>query len=162
MKKKTMKNNLKRFFKIGVTMAFVLSAYMGVEASDFVDLEQMIQTHSEDELIRNEDGKVIGIDVTNDKVEDDTEIVDFQTLIHLPQWKEYEKFDVTYDEEKQKIFFKDMCVNSLLDEYLCYDRWEKVLNQEAEEYDLPDLSYGITLIAERDENGVLQYFSFFK
>lgn len=33
MKKKTMKNNLKRFFKIGVTMAFVLSAYMGVEAS---------------------------------------------------------------------------------------------------------------------------------
>lgn len=153
---------IKRLLNIGISAALVLSAHMGVAASNFINLEQMIQTHSEDELIRNEDGQVIGVDITNDEEEDSTEIVDFQTLIHLPQWKEYEKFDVTCDEEKQKVFFKDMCVTSLSDNYsldkiLLYDSWESLIDQETEEY---DFSEGIALIAERDEKGVLQYFTF--
>ena len=71
---------IKRLLNIGISAALVLSVHMGVAASNFINLEQMIQTHSEDELIRNEDGQVIGVDITNDEEEDSTEIVDFQTL----------------------------------------------------------------------------------
>ncbi len=161
---------------------FMTTSQNGVYAENRSDDNAGI--HKEAEVLRNKEGDIIGIDVTDEPDMTDYDTVDFDMLIEHPLWKEYEKFDLAYDKEKKQIFFAGMLVDSIADQYsdetiLYYDRDEffrNMLNDKNSE-DLESLEESdesetvaedneemqeVALVAQRDQEYKLQYFTFIR
>ena len=73
----------------------------------------------EEKLIRNEDGNVVGVDVSDIPFDTTYENYTLEQLLSTKQFKEYEKLGLTYDEGKdsKELYFAGMVVMDLVDEY---------------------------------------------
>ena len=73
----------------------------------------------EERLIRNEDGNVVGVDVSDIPFDTTYENYTLEQLLSTKQFKEYEKLGLTYDEGKdsKELYFAGMVVMDLVDEY---------------------------------------------
>ncbi len=73
---------------------------------------------SEETLVRDEDGRIVGVDVTNVPLDDTTyESYDFNRLLASEQFREYEKLGLTYNEDDRELYFAGMVVVFLGDNY---------------------------------------------
>lgn len=73
---------------------------------------------SEETLVRNEDGRIVGVDVTNVPLDDTTyESYDLDQLLASEQFREYEKLGLTYNEDERELYFAGMVVVFLGDNY---------------------------------------------
>lgn len=150
----------------------------------YADNTQISDYNKEIGVIRNKNGDVIGVDVTDEPDMTNYDTVDFDMLIRHPLWKEYEKLDFTYNKEKKQIYFSGMPVQSIADQYteenmLYYDRDEFFRNilddvdsnklelfgeydeSETEPEDNEEVQW-ISLVAQRDQEYKLQYFTFIR
>ncbi len=73
---------------------------------------------SEETLVRNEDGRIVGVDVTDVPLDDTTyESYDLDQLLASEQFREYEKLGLTYNEDERELYFAGMVVVFLGDNY---------------------------------------------
>lgn len=111
----------------------------------------------EEKLIRNSDGKIVGIDGTYEPVSPQYKDVYYEQLISSEQFKEYEKLGLTRDDETKTLYFYDMEVQYLSDEYEKGNALQYITERDWEDSDCPC----IDLVAVRDENYQLLYFNFY-
>lgn len=115
---------------------------------------------SEDKLIRNDAGNVVGVDITDLPPEEEYVDVDAKGLLEAEQFEEYEKLGLTFDEAEQQLCFAGMEVESLTDEYEAGKVLRYLAEIEAGEAD--EGAVHISVEAVRDEKNELQYFTFFR
>ena len=73
---------------------------------------------SEETLVRNEDGRIVGVDVTDVPLDDTTyESYDLDQLLASEQFREYEKLGLSYNEDERELYFAGMVVVFLGDNY---------------------------------------------
>lgn len=114
---------------------------------------------SEEKLIRNKEGRVVGIDITEELPEVKFTSYTLEQLLQTEQFKEYEALGLTYDADSCKLFFAGMEVIDLQDEYkegaalqyLSYDGWGDGSDESQ-----------ISVTTVRDEEYHLLYFEFIK
>lgn len=107
------------------------------------------------ELIKNEEGDIVGVDVTEvpvDEVAFDYEFISFQELINSDLFEEYEKLGMTCDKESEKLYFYGMEIVSLTDS----NRDGNVVQYDAEE--LEGAENAAAVYVARDETYQLEYF----
>ena len=131
----------------------------------------------EEKLIRNEDGNVVGVDVSDIPFDTTYENYTLEQLLSTKQFKEYEKLGLTYDEGKdsKELYFAGMVVMDLVDEYKKGTILQYV--SDAEDDLIPDPDYPgyvkekwsepeysdkklVSVTAVRDEEYRLLYFEF--
>ena len=112
----------------------------------------------EEKLIRNESGKIVGIDATDEPVSVQYQDVDYEQLISSEQFKEYEELGLTCDDETKTVCFYGMEVQSLSDEY----EEGNALQYLTENWGENSERLCIDLSAVRDENYHLLYFKFYR
>ena len=131
----------------------------------------------EERLIRNEDGNVVGVDVSDIPFDTTYENYTLEQLLSTKQFKEYEKLGLTYDEGKdsKELYFAGMVVMDLVDEYKKGTILQYV--SDAEDDLIPDPDYPgyvkekwsepeysdkklVSVTAVRDEEYRLLYFEF--
>lgn len=71
----------------------------------------------EEKMIRNREGKIVGIDGTDEPVSPQYQDVDYEQLISSDQFREYEELGLTRDDETKTLYFYGMEVQYLSDEY---------------------------------------------
>ena len=131
----------------------------------------------EERLIRNEDGNVVGVDVSDIPFDTTYENYTLEQLLSTKQFKEYEKLGLTYDEGKdsKELYFAGMVVMDLVDEYKKGTILQYI--SDAEDDLIPDPDYPgyvkekwsepeysdkklVSVTAVRDEEYRLLYFEF--
>ena len=131
----------------------------------------------EEKLIRNEDGNVVGVDVSDIPFDTTYENYTLEQLLSTKQFKEYEKLGLTYDEGKdsKELYFAGMVVMDLVDEYKKGTILQYI--SDAEDDLIPDPDYPgyvkekwsepeysdkklVSVTAVRDEEYRLLYFEF--
>ena len=131
----------------------------------------------EEKLIRNEDGNVVGVDVSDIPFDTTYENYTLEQLLSTKQFKEYEELGLTYDEGKdsKELYFAGMVVMDLVDEYKKGTILQYV--SDAEDDLIPDPDYPgyvkekwsepeysdkklVSVTAVRDEEYRLLYFEF--
>ena len=131
----------------------------------------------EEKLIRNEDGNVVGVDVSDIPFDTTYENYTLEQLLSTKQFKEYEKLGLTYDEGKdsKELYFAGMVVMDLVDEYKKGTILQYI--SDAEDDLIPDPDYPgyvkekwsepeysdkklVNVTAVRDEEYRLLYFEF--
>ena len=131
----------------------------------------------EEKLIRNEDGNVVGVDVSDIPFDTTYENYTLEQLLSTKQFKEYEKLGLTYDEGKdsKELYFAGMVVMDLVDEYKKGTILQDI--SDAEDDLIPDPDYPgyvkekwsepeysdkklVSVTAVRDEEYHLLYFEF--
>lgn len=147
----------------------VLASPVLAEAGKY---DASLSDRPESELIRSETGDIIGVDITNDKTDDIYESVSFGELIKSSQWKEYEKFNITCDEEKKLVWFAGMPVSSISDEYAdgkglfyqedLFDTLAFDASEEEADALIEIDEKKVSIIAVRNADYELQYFEFFR
>ena len=131
----------------------------------------------EEKLIRNEDGNVVGVDVSDIPFDTTYENYTLEQLLSTKQFKEYEELGLTYDEGKdsKELYFAGMVVMDLVDEYKKGTILQYI--SDAEDDLIPDPDYPgyvkekwsepeysdkklVSVTAVRDEEYRLLYFEF--
>lgn len=112
----------------------------------------------EEKLIRNESGKIVGIDATDEPVSVQYQDVDYEQLISSEQFREYEKLGLTCDDETKTVCFYGMEVQSLSDEY----EEGNAIQYFTENWGADCDHLWIDLSTVRDENDHLLYFKFYR
>ena len=148
----------RKYFMAGIVLGMIVfTASMSVLADSNDVMKENEFYLPEERLIRNEEGRIVGIDVTyEDTVDEYNEVIDFEQLMTMPQFKEYEKLGLSYDESSKKAYFSGMEVYYLYDKYEKHSFlqcWPKIDEGKAD-------TEGISLTAVRDEEYKLQYFMF--
>lgn len=123
---------------------------MGKAASEF-DMP-------EEKLIRDGAGKIVAIDATDEPVSVQYQEVDYEQLISSEQFREYEELGLICDDETKTLYFYDMEVQSLSDEYEEGNALQYLTENWGENSD----RLRIDLSAVRDENYHLLYFKFYR
>lgn len=123
---------------------------MGKAASEF-DMP-------EEKLIRDGTGKIVAIDATDEPVSVQYQEVDYEQLVSSEQFREYEELGLTCDDETKTLYFYDMEVQSLSDEYEEGNALQYLTENWGENSD----HLQIDLSAVRDENHHLLYFKFYR
>lgn len=139
-----------------MTMA-VLGSALSAMADDTIKTGLELQV-SEDKVIRDEDGKIVGIDVTDEPVSVYYQDLEYEQFVTSEQFREYERLGLIREDETKTLYFHGMEVDSLEDEYK---------EGNALQYLSPDWGGDgshprISLIAVRDEDYRLQYFKYYK
>lgn len=147
---------------MGVIMIMaVMGTSLAVMASDAntakAEPEQEFQV-PEEKLIRNREGKIVGIDGTDEPVSPQYQDVDYEQLISSDQFREYEELGLTRDDETKTLYFYGMEVQYLSDEYEEGNALQYLTEKWGEDSDYP----GIDLVTVRNENYQLLYFKFYK
>ena len=150
----------KKHIAIGLMLCMTIwGLAMSVSAHDKKTETDIEFAYPEEKLIRNEDGKVVGVDVTEEEAGIEYTSLDLQQLMESDQFNEYEKLGLTYDVEHQELLFAEMKVVELEDEYSPH-----AALQYLSEYGwtVDDDRQKIAIVAVRDEEYHLQYFEFTK
>ncbi|MDO4340824.1 MAG: hypothetical protein Q4C91_22545 [Eubacteriales bacterium] len=116
------------------------------------------QQGAEENLIRNEEGRIVGIDVTLEPVSGSYQGTDYERLISADQFREYQKLGLTCDNETKTFYFHGMEVESLEDEY----KEGNALLYWSPSWGGDGSHPSIDLYAVRDEDYHLLYFKFYR
>ena len=148
---------IKKFCAAAVTTAVFLTIPMAAMAQEGLDskVEMVIP---EKHLIRNEEGRIIGIDRTNESEGAEYHSVSLEQLMETEQWKEYQALGLTWDEKEDKLYFADMEVISIDDAYEKTTALQYIQEEWYEEGEEPRIS----VTAVRDSDYELQYFEFYR
>lgn len=111
----------------------------------------------EQKLIRDREGKIVGIDATDEPVSVQYQDVDYEQLISSEQFRGYEELGLTCDDETKTVYFYGMEVLSLSDEYEEGNALQYLAENRGEDNHLC-----IDLSTARDENYHLLYFKFYR
>lgn len=112
----------------------------------------------EQNLIRNSEGKVVGVDATEEPVSVQYQDFDYEQLISSDQFREYEELGLTCDDETKTFYFYGMEVFSLSDEYEEGHALQYMTEKWREDSENPR----IDLFTVRDEDYQLLYFKFYR
>lgn len=115
-------------------------------------------SYTEDKIIKNKEGRIVGVDVTDLPPEVEYEWIDFEQLLELDQFAEYEKLGLTCDRDKKKLYFAGMEVEYLEDNYEDGTAIQYFSENGQESYD----NTQINVTAVRDDDYHLMYFEFFR
>ncbi|MDO4339100.1 MAG: hypothetical protein Q4C91_13620 [Eubacteriales bacterium] len=111
----------------------------------------------EDKLIRDKEGKIVGVDVTERVPDVKYSNYNIQQLMDMEQFKEYEQLGLTYDKDNNTLLFAEMEVVNLEDEYKNGIALQYLSEQAAS----PKSGLKrISVTAIRDDEFHLQYFEF--
>lgn len=116
------------------------------------------QQGAEESLIRNEEGRIVGIDVTLEPVSVYYQETNYEQLISSNQFREYKKLGLTCDNKTKTFYFHGMEVNSLEDEYEEGHALQYLTEKWGENSNHPS----VDLYAVRDEDYHLLYFKFYR
>lgn len=112
----------------------------------------------EEKMIRNREGKIVGIDGTDEPVSPQYQDVDYEQLISSDQFREYEELGLTRDDETKTLYFYGMEVQYLSDEY----EEGNALQYLTEKWGEDSECLRVDLFTVRDEDNQLLYFKFYK
>lgn len=147
---------------MGVIMTMVVMgtslAVMASDANTAKTEPEMEFQVPEENLIRNREGKIVGIDGTDEPVSPQYQDVDYEQLISSDQFKEYEELGLTRDDETKTLYFYGMEVQYLSDEY----EEGNALQYLTEKWGEDSEYLRVDLFTVRDENYHLLYFKFYR
>lgn len=142
---------------MGIGTAVCALAASGTALAGETDQELTLD-FPEEKIIRNEDGRIIAVDITDAPVETEYRNVDLTGLMEMEQFQEYESFGLTCDEKEGKLYFAGMEVQMLEDPYeesvtLQYipEKWYEASEEQQ-----------VYLTAVRNADYELQYFEFIR